>query len=169
TSISFIDTPSGTRETREVEKEEVGLELGVTIHRIDDNGFVTLEVNPEVSSPVGTAGEGAQTVTLIQRRSVDSGRVRIRDGQTLIISGIIQEIDRTEVRKVPILGDIPLLGALFRSTVRDNERQEVIVILTPNILNDADPNNFGYTYTPGRDAREVLQQQRNFTFPQPQQ
>ncbi len=169
TSISFIDTPSGTRETREVEKEEVGLELGVTVHRIDDNGFVTLEVNPEVSSPVGTAGAGTETVTLIQRRSVDSGRIRIRDGQTLILSGIIQETDRTEVRKVPILGDIPLLGSLFRRTVRDNERQEVIVILTPNILNDADPNNFGYTYTPGRDAREVLQQQRNFTFPQPQQ
>jgi type IV pilus assembly protein PilQ len=169
TSISFIDTPSGTRETREVEKEEVGLELGVTVHRIDDNGFVTLEVNPEVSSPVGTAGAGTETVTLIQRRSVDSGRIRIRDGQTLILSGIIQETDRTEVRKVPILGDIPLLGSLFRRTVRDNERQEVIVILTPNILNDSDPNSFGYTYTPGRDAREVLQQQRNFTFPQPQQ
>ena len=169
TSISFIDTPSGTRETREVEKEEVGLQLGVTVHRIDDNGFVTLEVNPEVSSPVGTAGSGTETVTLIQRRSVDSGRIRIRDGQTLILSGIIQETDRTEVRKVPILGDIPLLGSLFRRTVRDNERQEVIVILTPNVLNDSDPNNFGYTYTPGRDAREVLQQQRNFTFPQPQQ
>ncbi|MGC9504954.1 AMIN domain-containing protein [Baaleninema sp.] len=166
-TIDFIDTPSGTRESRQVDKEPVGLELAVTVERIDDNGFVTLQVNPSVSAPVGTAGEGEQIVTLIQRRSISSGRIRLRDGQTLILSGIIQDSDRTEVRKVPILGDIPLLGSLFRRTVRDNERQEVIVVLTPNVLDDADPNNFGYTYTPGRDAREILEQQRNFTFPQP--
>lgn len=168
-NISFIDTPGGTRESREVEKEDVGLQLNIEVERIDDNGFITLQVNPSVSAPVGTAGEGEQIVTLIQRRSIDSGRIRLRDGQTLILSGIIQDSDRTEVRKVPILGDIPLLGSLFRRTIRDNERQEVIVVLTPNVLDDADPNNFGYTYTPGRDAREILEQQRNFTFPQPQQ
>jgi type IV pilus assembly protein PilQ len=129
-----------------------------------------LRVNPSVTAPVGQENLGdGQFVTLVQERSVSSGRVRLRDGQTLILSGIIQETDRTTVSKVPILGDIPLLGALFRSTNRTNERQEVIVLLTPNILSDSDPNNFGYTYTPGRDAREVLQQQRNFTFPQPQQ
>ena len=169
-TVEFTDTASGQRETRDVNLRDVGLQLSVQIDRIDDNGFVSLRVNPSVTAPVGQENLGnGQFVTLVQERSIASGRVRLRDGQTLILSGIIQETDRTTVSKVPILGDIPLLGALFRSTNRTNERQEVIVLLTPNILNDADPNNFGYTYTPGRDAREVLQQQRNFTFPQPQQ
>ncbi|NMG57416.1 type IV pilus secretin family protein [Geitlerinema sp. P-1104] len=169
-TVDFTDTPSGQRETRDVNLRDVGLQLSVQVDRIDDNGFVSLRVNPSVTAPVGQENLGnGQFVTLVQERSVSSGRVRLRDGQTLILSGIIQDTDRTTVTKVPILGDIPLLGSLFRSTSRTNERQEVVVLLTPNILNDSDPNNFGYTYTPGRDAREVLQQQRNFTFPQPQQ
>ncbi|OAB60951.1 hypothetical protein AY599_09855 [Leptolyngbya valderiana BDU 20041] len=166
--VEFTDTNAGQRETRTVDLRDVGLQLQVTIDRIDDNGFVSLRVNPSVTAPVGQEdlGEG-QFVTLVQERSVSSGRIRLRDGQTLILSGIIQDSDRTSVSKVPILGDIPLLGALFRRTVRQNERQEVIVLLTPNVLDDSDPNNFGYTYTPGRDAREILEQQRNFTYPQP--
>jgi type IV pilus assembly protein PilQ len=58
---------------------------------------------------------------------------------------------------VPILGDIPLLGALFRSTSRDNSRQEVIVLLTPQILDDSAGSSFGYNYTPGQEARQILQ------------
>jgi len=167
--IDFVDTPSGERESRSVTLRDVGLELTVIVNRIDDNGFVTLQVSPSISAPVDQEEIGDdQFVTLVQERSVSSGRIRLRDGQTLILSGIIQDNDRTTVTKVPILGDIPILGALFRSTNRTNERQEVIVLLTPNILDDSDPANFGYTYTPGRDAREVLEQQGNFTFPQPQ-
>jgi type IV pilus assembly protein PilQ len=165
-TISFSDTPSGTRETRTVTKQPVGLTLAVSVSRVDDNGFVTITANPSVSSPVSqeNTGDGA-FVTLIQQRSVNSGQVRMRDGQTLILSGIIQDTDRTTVTKVPILGDIPLLGALFRSTNRTNERQEVIVLLTPNVLDDSDNNTFGYGYTPSREARDILEQQGNFQYP----
>jgi type IV pilus assembly protein PilQ len=72
----------------------------------------------------------------------------------LILSGIIQESDRTTVTKVPILGDIPILGALFRSTNKSNQRQEVIVLLTPQILNDGVNQ---VNYTPGNDARLLIQ------------
>ncbi|MGD1902280.1 MAG: secretin and TonB N-terminal domain-containing protein [Geitlerinemataceae cyanobacterium] len=162
-TVTFNDTNSGTRETRNVEKEEVGLRLALSINQIDDNGFVTLNANPSVSAPVGQEDLGDDGfVTLIQTREVNSGRIRLRDNQTLVLSGIIQDSDRTEVRKVPILGDIPLLGALFRSTRRDNDRNEVIVILTPNILDDSDRNTFGYSYTPSREARDFIQQQSNF-------
>jgi type IV pilus assembly protein PilQ len=166
-NVSFNDTISGTRESREVIKEDVGLELAVTVNRVDDNGFVTLVANPSVSAPIGqenTDNDGG-FVTLIQQRSVESGQIRMRDGQTLILSGIIQDSDRTTVTKVPILGDIPILGALFRSTNRSNERQEVIVLLTPNILDDSDYNTFGYGYTPSREARDILEQQGNFQYP----
>jgi type IV pilus assembly protein PilQ len=165
-TVTFNDTNAGTRETREVEKQEVGLVLAVSVNQIDDNGFVSLIANPEVSSPVGQEDTGDNGfVTLIQTRAVNSGQVRMRDGQTLILSGIIQDTDRTDVSKVPILGDIPLLGALFRRTSRTNERQEVIVLLTPNILDDSDNNTFGYGYTPSREARDILEQQGNFQYP----
>jgi type IV pilus assembly protein PilQ len=79
---------------------------------------------------------GAGKVTLIAERSLNSGLIRLRDGQTLLLSGIIQDQDRSVVTKVPLLSDIPLLGALFRSTKKDRERREVIVLLTPRIIEE---------------------------------
>jgi type IV pilus assembly protein PilQ len=168
-NVSFTDTPNGQRETREVEVVDVGLILNVQVQRIDDNGFVTLVTNPTVSSPGGDTidlGEG-QSFTPIQRRTVTSGRVRVRDGQTLILSGIIQDQDRTTVTKWPILGDLPLIGALFRNTSTENRRNEVIVLLTPNIMRDTDTSTFGYGYTPGPEARELLEQNNVIDLTQP--
>ncbi len=164
-TVTFSDTNGASRETRSTTKEDVGLQMAITVNRIDDNGFVTIQANPQVSAPSSVIDRGGQITTLIQRRSIESGQIRMRDGQTLILSGIIQDTDRTTVSKVPILGDIPLLGALFRSTQRENQRNEVIVIVTPNILDDSDYNTFGYGYTPSREARDVLEQQGNFRYP----
>ncbi|MDY6941053.1 MAG: AMIN domain-containing protein [Cyanobacteriota bacterium] len=167
-NVEFIDTDAGTRESREVEFADVGLQLAVSVQRIDDNGFVTVDVEPTVSSPVQTVDLGDDTgeVTLVQSRSVDSGSIRMRDGQTLILSGIIQDSDRTTVSKVPILGDIPLIGALFRNTSRENTRSEVIVLLTPNIIRDTEFSTFGYGYTPGPEIQEVLQRNgQNYLSP----
>jgi type IV pilus assembly protein PilQ len=136
---------------------DAGLILDVRVDRIDDNGFVTLGIDPTVSSISGSRDTPVGEITLTQERTLQSGAIRLRDGQTLIVAGIIQESDRTTVSKVPILGDIPLLGALFRSTSRNNSRQEVIVLLTPQILDDSERGAFGYNYTPGREAQEVLQ------------
>ncbi|EFA70851.1 secretin and TonB N-terminal domain-containing protein [Cylindrospermopsis raciborskii] len=134
--ITRIDTPGNSREERIIEKEEVGLTVNVRVERIDDNGFVSLSVAPVVKSPVNSESPGAGKVTLIAERSLNSGLIRLRDGQTLLLSGIIQDQDRTVVTKVPLLGDIPLLGALFRSTNKDRERREVIVLLTPRIIEE---------------------------------
>jgi type IV pilus assembly protein PilQ len=137
--------------------KNAGLTLQINVQRIDDNGFVTLTVIPIVSAISGSQNTPQGQITLVSQRQLQSGQVRLRDGQTLILSGIIQETDRTTVSKVPILGDIPLLGALFRSTSRDNSRQEVIVLLTPQILDDSAGSSFGYNYTPGQEARQILQ------------
>lgn len=152
-------TDAGISETEEFEIEGAGLTVNLQVDRIDDNGFVTLQISPTVTAPSGTFDTGEGEITLLATRQLTSGVIRIRDGQTLILSGIIQETDRTTVSKVPILGDIPILGALFRSTNRENTRQEVIILLTPQVLDDSDLSNFGYSYTPGRDAQEVLQRQ----------
>ncbi|MBD1853508.1 type IV pilus secretin family protein [Leptolyngbya sp. FACHB-711] len=159
TEIERVDTPSGTREQVNIIKAVAGLQLQVNVSRIDDNGFVTLAIAPTVSAPVETRQVGDGEVTLLSVRQLTSGQVRIRDGQTLILSGIIQETDRTSVSKVPILGDIPILGALFRRTNRNNTRQEVIVLLTPRVLDDSDFSSFGYRYTPSPEADEILRRQ----------
>jgi len=150
-----------TTRTVTAEIREAGLILEIAISRIDDNGFISLAVNPRVTSIGGqqdlSVGDDTNRIALLNVRQLSSGQIRLRDGQTLILSGIIQESDRTTVSKVPILGDIPILGALFRSTNRQNQRQEVIVLLTPQIIQDNEGSSFGYNYTPGRDARQLLQ------------
>ncbi|MDB9529259.1 AMIN domain-containing protein [Oscillatoria sp. CS-180] len=149
-------------QTLSVETEPAGLILQVDVQRIDDNGFVTLSVAPSISAPTGVAtfgftGVDNAFVTLLAERQLSSGQIRVRDGQTLVLSGIIQETDRTTVTKVPILGDLPLLGALFRSTNRENSRQELVVLLTPQILDDSEESTFGYSYTPSEEVQELLE------------
>jgi type IV pilus assembly protein PilQ len=164
-------TEGVTDVTVTAEKEEVGVILNVNVDRIDDNGFVTLRVIPQVTAVGQTANliltdaGDANVIALRNIRQLDSGLVRLRDGQTLILSGIIQDQNQTSVSKVPILGDIPILGALFRSTTRTNQRNEVIVLLTPQILDDSQNASFGYNYTPSPDAREVLERR---SFPSPE-
>ena len=157
-----IDIESGVRTVTPVIRE-AGLNLTVNIEKIDDNGFVNFTVSPVVTAPATTqdfssAGQINQ-ITLLNIRELTSGLIRLRDAQTLILSGIIQERDTTTVAKVPILGDIPLLGALFRSTQRQNDRNEVIVLVTPQIIDDSDSSGFGYNYVPGREASQILRQQ----------
>nr|MDJ0701726.1 type II and III secretion system protein [Leptolyngbyaceae cyanobacterium MO_188.B28] len=158
---SQLSTETGQILSTTIETEEAGLILTIQVSRIDDNGFVTVNVTPSVTaiSPSSVQVEGI-TVSLLTRREVSSGDVRLRDGQTLILAGIIQDQERTTVTKVPILGDIPILGALFRSTSRQDERDEVIVMLTPQILDDSDQSTFGYSYTPGEDVQELLERSR---------
>ncbi|MEP0871199.1 AMIN domain-containing protein [Trichocoleus desertorum AS-A10] len=157
-----ISTSTPPVVTTEITKEDTGLILTVNVERIDDNGFVTLSVAPQVialagSDDVTLPGSGTQTIALLSERSLTSGTIRMRDGQTLILSGIIQDQDRANAQKIPILGDLPIIGALFRSTVRANTRAEVIVLLTPQILDDSDRSTVGYNYTPSPDVRQILE------------
>jgi len=145
-------------------KGEVGLKLAVNVSRIDDNGFVSLSLAPEVTSIGNTqninTGDSTNQIALLNTRQLGSGLIRMRDGQTLILSGIIQDQDRVNTQKIPILGDLPIIGSLFRSTSRTNERREVIVLVTPQIMDDsmqATPE--GYIYSPNYDTQQMLQQQ----------
>lgn len=158
---NFTDDGGTQRETRTVRFEDVGLTLAIQVERIDDNGFVTVTVNPEVSfisQRIPTDADNANEFgTEIARRRVESGRIRLRDGQTLIISGIIQEQERTTISKVPILGDLPIIGPLFRSSQNDNQRAETIVLLTPQILDDGDRSSWGYRFNPSPDALQMME------------
>ena len=153
-----IDGESGTRTITPV-IAEAGLVLTVNVEQIDDNGFISLSVSPTVSSIGATqefdSGDGAENLlNLLSKRELSSGLIRLRDNQTLILSGIIQDQERTTISKVPLLGDIPLLGSLFRSTDKTNERAEVIVLLTPQVIDEQ--AGYGYDYTPSETTREML-------------
>lgn len=131
-----------------------GVIFNVTVEQIDDNGFITLQLSPEVSAPSGTYTVGfpgvttASTGTLLSQRRMESGRIRLRDGQTLLLAGIIQDQDRSLVTKIPILGDIPLLGRLFRREGNQRQRNELVVMVTPKIIDDTQNAEFGYQYSP---------------------
>jgi type IV pilus assembly protein PilQ len=163
TNLKVETQSSGNTTTRSItiEKQEAGLQLDIDLERIDDNGFISMRVNPKISAPsqnkTFTLGDSQVEITLLQKREVSSGLVRIRDGQTLVLTGVIQETDRATVSKVPILGDIPLLGALFRRTSNQNDRREVVVVVTPRIMDDSDRATYGYGYNPSSDAQKLIQ------------
>ncbi|MGA0199531.1 MAG: type II secretion system protein GspD [Prochlorotrichaceae cyanobacterium] len=140
--------------------EDVGLLLSVAVARIDDNGFITLEVQPRVSVPGAPVTlnltSGNQIVNQVEKRELNSGKIRLRDGQSLVLAGIIQENDTESITKWPILGDIPIIGALFRGTTGTKSRNEVIIVVTPQIMDDSDNSTFGYGYTPSPEVQQVL-------------
>lgn len=144
-NVETITIPQGENQppvvTQRLQREDAGVILNVSEVRIDDNGFVTLTIQPEISIPVpiqvleGGDFAGIQLFN-IDRRRLEASQLRLRDGQTFIIAGLIQDRDTVDVRKVPFLGDLPLLGALFRSQSVNNERNEVVFMLTPYIMDD---------------------------------
>lgn len=156
--VETVNTVSGTQVNRNPTFDDIGLTVQVNVDRIDDNGFVSLRLNPQVSAlgdRIETDNQGGfATETLI--RSLDSGLIRLRDGQTLIVSGIIQDRERAAISKIPLLGDLPIIGSLFRRSTTDSQRAEVIVLVTPNILDDSDRAPFGYEYNVSPDVRQMM-------------
>ena len=130
-------------------REDAGLTVEVEIEKIDDNGFVTLNLDPTISVPISAGLQEGRPIFDINERSLKSGRIRLRDRQTLILTGVIQEDDRRLVQKWPILGDLPLIGQLFRRTTSTRQKNELVIIVNPSILNDENGGSYGYGYSPG--------------------
>ena len=134
-----------------------GLTFGARVEKIDDNGFVSFSISPEISAsirsqPAGTCGN----VDVINSRTLDTGRVRVRDGQTLVLTGVISDTDIQAVTKWPILGDLPLIGQFFRSSVGDRRKRELVILVTPRIMNDQQGGSFGYGYKPSLPAAKQV-------------
>ncbi|AFY60588.1 AMIN domain-containing protein [Synechococcus sp. PCC 6312] len=144
---------------------QAGVIFNVTIDQIDDNGFITMQLSPEVSAPSGTYSvvfpgvSLPSTGTLLSQRRMESGRIRLRDGQTLVLAGIIQDQDRSTVTKIPILGDLPILGRLFRQESSTRDRRELVVMVTPKVMDDSQNATNGYIYSPGQGISPQMQQQ----------
>ncbi len=116
-----------------VEFKEFGISLSFTPTVLDD-GLINMVVSPEVSaldfsvSVNGTPG-------LTTRRATTT--VELRDGQTFAIAGLLQEDFRDAVRQVPLLGDVPILGALFRSSEYQRNESELVIVVEPHLVRPA--------------------------------
>jgi type IV pilus assembly protein PilQ len=100
-----------------------------------------LRIRPRVSVPLGppqTFGvPPLQTqVTLEADREVISQEVRIKDGQTLVLGGLFTENESAQIAKVPYLAETPILGALFRNTLKGRNRTELMLLITPKIIEE---------------------------------
>ena len=124
-------------------KDDNGIKVDITPF-ISPDGYVTLDIKPAyktISSQIygkGESGENELQATLLQRRDLDLKGVRIKDGETLVIGGMIQETETKSVKKIPFLGDIPVLGMFFRSTGTSKSKEEMVIMLTPQIVIDTE-------------------------------
>ena len=141
TSSSSGGGSMGTAQRTYTIGEDLGIKVALTPF-ISPEGYVTLNIKPEYSTvsgevrTTGNTGVSELAATLLSRRDLDLKNIRIKDGETLIIGGLIQETEQKTVQKIPFFGDLPLIGTLFRSTATTKAKNELVIMITPKIIND---------------------------------
>lgn len=130
-------SPPVTTVTESVQTVTVGTVLSIT-PQIAADDLITLDLTPAVSrlvriSSSATGDTNAPVIDIRQSSSI----VRVRDGATIVMGGLVQDNSSTTHRKIPILGDIPLLGKAFSGEYKTSERTELVFFLTPRIIHDA--------------------------------
>lgn len=132
--IFTVTTQAGVTTTT-VSFVDVGVKMEVT-PRVNADGLITLGIKPEVSSVAAiVTGPGGQQAPRVATRSADTS-LTVRDGQTIVLGGMITREERETLIKVPLLGDIPIIGELFRFRNTDRRESEVIFLITPVISQD---------------------------------
>jgi type IV pilus assembly protein PilQ len=153
TSYTVQAGQNGAPNSCQPEFKTAGLTFGARVAKIDDNGFVTFTLSPSIAAVTGSQTiEGCGAVSILSVRRLDTGSLRVRDGQTLILTGVISDTDTQLVRKWPILGDIPLVGQFFRQSAGQRSKRELVILVTPRIINDTEGGAYGYGYRPSLPA-----------------
>lgn len=116
---------------RTVERQDVGIQLEVT-PQINAGGGITLQLRQEVSSIAGPVSADSDELVL-NKREVET-RVLVDNGAIVVLGGLLDQADRNSVDRVPLLGDIPLLGNLFRSSARSRKKTNLMVFIRPTIV-----------------------------------
>jgi type II secretory pathway component GspD/PulD (secretin) len=124
--IVYFDPRAGQFQVQYV---DIGIKLDVT-STVKADGYVLIDVRPEVSTLLELINNQYPRTAV---RIIET-KMRVKDGDTIIIGGLIREEDIQNVSKVPLLGDLPVLGSLFRSVVVTKSRNEVVIMMTPNIM-----------------------------------
>ena len=144
----FLSSSGSTYSTGAVQKTyQIGDDKGIKVSLvpfISPDGYVTMNIRPEYATEAGkeysTNQDGTKDIaaTLLNRRNLDLKNVRIKDGETLVIGGLIREIESKIVQKIPVLGDLPVVGGAFRSTTTGKAKTELVIMITPKIIKDGD-------------------------------
>jgi general secretion pathway protein D len=174
---SFTSTGAGDSATnpfQTIQREDVGLTLKIK-PQINEGDALRLEIEQEVSSIADSVAGASDIVT--NKRSIKTN-VMVDDGQIVVLGGLIEEQVNESLQKVPLLGDIPVLGYLFKSSTADVKRQNLMVFIHPVILRDAavtsNYTNSKYNYLRalqmGRDEQGVklMPKTRQPVLPRPE-
>ncbi len=128
---------------RSIETEEIGIKLYIT-PLVADDGFVTLKAKIEVSSFVEYTPAGYPRVVTRETETT----VRVRDGDVMVIGGLLREEEIKNYEKVPILGDIPILKAIFSRKTTEHNVQDLVIFLTPRVLHEGESPVVPLTHQP---------------------
>jgi MSHA biogenesis protein MshL len=116
--------------------DEIGLFLDV-IPQVDDNGVITMQIHPSISEKTRESSSPDQKSTkpVIDTREVDT-MIKTRNGQTIVIAGLITNKLTDTTKSVPLLGDIPVIGAAFKQVIQEKRKSELVILMTPFVLTD---------------------------------
>lgn len=134
----LTSTTTETATVQEVQFLDTGTQLRFRPF-VSDDGYVRLEIHPENSTGVVDPATGLPSETTTEVTT----NVIVRDGNTIVIGGLISEQVESSIKQVPFLGSLPIVGALFRRTTDTVSRHEVIVLLTPHIVDGGAPDEDG--------------------------
>jgi len=126
-------TATATAVTQTITSLDIGEKLAITPFIDLEKNLVTMKLKPEISTRGAIVQVGAQTIPEKNLRTVET-ILAVPDGQSVIIGGLMRKNDSEIVSKIPVLGDIPILGALFSTTQKQTEDVEVVIMVTPHIL-----------------------------------
>lgn len=135
--ISYVAAAGGVGGTVNVKSEEVGIKLWIK-PRVNTDGYITVKIEPEMSSLFEFIGPDQTVPRIVRRRAMMS--VRVKNHQTIIVGGLMGLTTSRAEHKVPFLSEIPYIGSLFRFSVVTKRKTDLIIEITPHILEDA------YTY-----------------------
>ena len=124
---------------------------------VSSTGEITLDLHPNVSNLGGATSDGPPVVT---QRQVDT-TVRVKSGETIIIGGLIQDVKSTTISKVPFLGDLPIIGNFFRKTGFTEDQNELIIFITPHLLDEERENISGEEI---QQSIEQMEQQHDLKY-----
>lgn len=127
--IRSTEVQAGGAVTQSVLRESVGVGLETNL-RIDENGDVVMELRPQVSNIVAFTPEGLPEISTREANT----KVRVKDGETVIIGGLIREEEVETMSRVPILSEIPLFGELFKNRETRKRPTQVLMLVTPHII-----------------------------------
>jgi type II secretory pathway component GspD/PulD (secretin) len=123
-------TQTQTSTTQQVEFLDTGTKLSFRPY-IGDDGYIRMDIHPKDSSGTLKANN------IPDEQSTElATNIMVKDGQTIVIGGLFRDVVVTSRSQIPLLGDLPLIGGFFRKTTDSVQRQEVIVLLTPHIIDE---------------------------------